>query len=47
MPKKTITTKRGRDAGTGRFVTEKYADNHPNTTVVETIKIPVQKKRSK
>lgn len=36
---KTITIKRGRDAGTGRFVTTEYADKHKGTTVVETIKI--------
>lgn len=24
-----------RDAGTGRYVTEKYANNHPKTTVSE------------
>lgn len=28
----------GRSAKTGRFVTIKYAESHPNTTVVETIK---------
>jgi hypothetical protein len=27
-----------RDAGTGQFVTKKYADNHPKTTVKETVK---------
>ena len=28
----------GRDAETGKFVTVQYAEKHPNTTVVETIK---------
>jgi hypothetical protein len=45
MAKKTITTKRGRDARTGQFVTEKYANSHPNVTVIETIKLPVPKKK--
>ena len=26
---------RGRDAGTGEYVTKKYAESHPKTTVVE------------
>lgn len=30
-PKKTVY----RDAGTGQFVTEKYADRHPKTTEKE------------
>ena len=29
--------KRARDAITGRFVTLKYAEEHPDTTVVETV----------
>ncbi|MGA9698127.1 hypothetical protein ACVBEE_06685 [Acinetobacter sp. ANC 3781] len=32
------TKKVSRDAGTGRFVTEKYAQKHPKTTVTETVK---------
>jgi hypothetical protein len=28
----------GRDAETGKFVTIQYAEKHPKTTVVETIK---------
>jgi hypothetical protein len=36
--KSTTTTKVNRDAGTGQFVTEKYADKHPRTTVTETVK---------
>lgn len=27
-----------RDAGTGKFVTKRYADKHPKTTVKETVK---------
>ena len=27
-----------RDAGTGEYVTKKYSDNHPKTTVKETSK---------
>jgi hypothetical protein len=34
-----------RDAGTGKFVTEKYADKHPKTTVRETIKPTSPKKK--
>lgn len=33
-----------RDAGSGEYVTKKYADKHPKTTVKETDKIPVKKK---
>lgn len=36
--KKTVTTKVGRDAKTGEFITVKEAKRRPNTTVVETIK---------
>jgi hypothetical protein len=35
-PKKP--SKDSRDAGTGRYVTEKYADTHKKTTVKETRK---------
>lgn len=38
MPK-TTTIKRGRDAENGQFVPIEYANKHPKTTVVETIKI--------
>lgn len=34
------TTQRGRDAKTGEFVTIRYADKHPSTTVIETIPLP-------
>ncbi len=33
MSKKTV---RHRDAGTGQYVTKKYAERHPRTTVKET-----------
>jgi len=36
MPKGT--TKIGRDAGSGRFIPVKTAQQHPKTAVVETIK---------
>jgi len=26
---------RGRDAGTGQYVTKKFAETHPKTTVIE------------
>ncbi len=32
-----------RDAGDGKFVTERYADNHPKTTVRETVPQPKKK----
>lgn len=32
---KPAATTHNRDAGTGRYVTKKYADNHPKTTVTE------------
>ncbi len=35
MAKKKKTVKH-RDAGTGRYVTKKYADKHKNTTIKET-----------
>jgi hypothetical protein len=34
-----------RDAGDGQYVTKKYADSHPKTTVKETAK-PTPKKKS-
>jgi hypothetical protein len=33
-------SKIGRKAGNGQFCTVKYAQSHPKTTVVETIKPP-------
>lgn len=39
--KKTVT--RHRDAGDGQYVTKKYADKHPNTTVKETDKVKRKK----
>jgi len=40
------TRQASRSAKTGHFVTKKYADKHPNTTVTEKIKIvkPSKKK---
>lgn len=32
---KPASTTHNRAAGTGRYVTKKYADNHPKTTVTE------------
>lgn len=40
---KTTTFKVGRSAKTGHFVTVKYAKSHPNTTTVETVKVPKKK----
>jgi hypothetical protein len=40
-----------RDAGTGEFVTKKYADSHKKTTEIETVKVskprPVSKPKKK
>ena len=51
MAKKTSNIKVARSAKTGRFVKKSYADRHPNTTVVETVKrtggAPVPKKPEK
>ena len=38
------TRKIGRDARTGEFITVKEAERRPNSTVVETIKMPPKKK---
>ena len=35
--KKPATRKVHRDAKTGRFVTKQYAEEHPDTTVTETV----------
>lgn len=43
--KKGGTHKSARDAGSGRFVKKQYAERHPKTTVVETIKNPPKKKK--
>jgi len=43
----TRTSKRGRDAGTGKFITIKEANRRPKTTTVETIKVGPTKKRKK
>lgn len=34
---KTITTTVNKDAGTGKFVTDKYVQTHPKTTVTQTV----------
>ena len=39
----TMAKKIGRDAKTGRFITEKEAKRRPNTTVVETLPEPKKK----
>lgn len=41
------TSKRGRDSGTGKFITIKEANKRPKTTTVETIKVGPTKKRKK
>jgi len=41
------TSKRGRDSGTGKFITIKEANRRPKTTTVETIKVGPTKKRNK
>lgn len=38
--RKVTTVKVGRNAGTGKFVPVKYAQKHPKTNIVETVKIP-------
>ena len=39
------TSKRGRDAKTGQFISISEAKRRPSTTVVETIKVGPTKKR--
>ena len=39
------TVQKARSAVTGRFVTKQYADSHPNTTVVEKVKVGPVKHR--
>ena len=43
----TKTSKRARDAKTGRFIPLSVAQRRPATTVVETIKVGPRKKRKK
>lgn len=38
------SNKRGRDSGSGRFITVEEAKRRPKTTTVETIKPPPKKK---
>lgn len=40
------TSERGRSAITGQFVSKDYANSHPNTTVVEKVKVGPVKHRS-
>lgn len=44
MGTKTKTVKKARNAKTGRYVSLEYAEEHPNTTVVETEKIKIKQK---
>jgi hypothetical protein len=44
MAKQSKTTKIGRDAKTGEFISVKKAKEHPNTTTIETIKKTIKKK---
>ena len=40
------TVKVARSAKTGRFTTKRYADTHPDTTVVEKVKVgPIKKQK--
>lgn len=39
------TIEKGRSAETGQFVSIKYAQQHPNTTVVEKVKVGPLKRR--
>ncbi len=40
------SSKRGRDAGTGRFIPIKEAEKRPKTTIVETLMVGPTKKRN-
>ncbi len=44
---KEIARKVPRSAKTGLFVTEGFADKHPSTTVVETVKVKVTKTKKR
>lgn len=46
MPKARKTREIARSAEDGRFVTKRYAEKHPKTTVVERIKNPPPKRRT-
>jgi hypothetical protein len=45
MAKKKKTTQRGRDAGTGRFMTVKEARRRKKTAVVESIPLPKRRRK--
>ncbi len=40
MSKKPETSYKGRDAGSGQFITVKEARQHPKTAVVERVPLP-------
>ena len=40
-------SKRGRDSGTGKFISIEEANRRPKTTTVETVKVGPTKKRKK
>lgn len=44
MGTKTKIVKKARDAKNGRYVSLDYAEDHPNTTVVETEKVKIRQK---
>ena len=44
---KPATKKVARDAGTGEFVTKKYADSHKKSTEIETVKVTKPKPKKK
>jgi len=44
---KKKTRKIHRDARTGKFVTKKYVEGHPDTTVTETMPAPQRKNKKK
>jgi len=44
---KKKTRKIYRDAKTGKFVTKKYVERNPNTTVTETMPAPQRKNKKK
>lgn len=43
MSKKSTPPPKYRDADTGHYVTKRYSDTHPKTTVKETVKQPKKK----
>ena len=47
MSKKRRKRKLYRDAATGQFVSSEYVEQHPDTTVTETVRVKSRKKRKK